>query len=264
MMTNFARHLLHAAILTLMCAVGSVTWAQTTPPPDLLAVDSAFVAGRYEETEVLALRLLQTRSDLKPDEVARLNLTAGYALIMLGREDDARRYFSRALDAVPDLTLDPVQVSPKFRVVFDEVKAAHVQALPLADTTATPSMIEQTVRIAHPSRTALISNLILPGSGQWQEGHRLRGAAVFAVQALTVGILVRRVEQMRDSRAEYLAETDPARIAEAYDRYNEDFRAAWTAGILAGIVYLGAQTDLILIRPKIGKEEAMLTLAFRW
>ncbi|MBU1984178.1 hypothetical protein KJ815_07200, partial [bacterium] len=51
---------------------------------DLLAVDSAFADGRFEQAELLVLRILQSGATLSADARARLNLTAGYAVIMQG------------------------------------------------------------------------------------------------------------------------------------------------------------------------------------
>lgn len=217
--------------------------------PDLLAVDSAFVKGEYERVELLTLRLLQSETQLAADEAARLNLTTGYALIMLGREADARGYFARALDAVPDLILDPVQVSPKFRVVFDEVKADHARML-AARRDVQPIATNASESPERPRPQSLLANLALPGAGQWREGHRLRGGAVFAVQTAAAAALIWQLGELRDSRAQYLTQTDPVLIRSAYDDFNRDYRTAWAAGMLTGAIYLAAQADLILLQPR--------------
>lgn len=231
---------------------------------ELLLVDSAFAEGRYEQVELLALRILHGEEQLSADERARLNLTAGYALIMLGRERDARSYFERALDAVPDLTLDPVQVSPKFRVIFDEVKAARPEKQPeetdvsgeAGDSQGRENLAMQPLR---PSPGSHVMNLLIPGSGQWNEGKKLRGAVWFTLQAASAGVLVWRIGEMRDSREAYLAETETARIADAYDTYNRDYRLAWAAGIVTGLMYLGAQTDLALMKIPTKETALMIT-----
>ena len=232
-----------ALILVTVTSLMSLA-AEDTTQGQLLAIDSAFVTGRYADVELLTLRILQSKAELTPQERARVNLTAGYALIMMNRETEARNYFKQALDAEPNLTLDPVQVSPKFRVVFDEVKAQHVS--PAEALARTPDE-KLTIR-SMPSRQALFSNLILPGSGQWREGHRVRGAVFFVAQAASVAALVWQIGETRDSRAEYLAQINAERISETYDEYNQDYMLSWGAGALAGVVYLAAQADLILHR----------------
>jgi hypothetical protein len=234
---------------------GTRALAQSESSAQLLALDSAFAEGQYERVELLSLRLLQDHPDLTADEVARVNLTTAYALIMLNREAEARRCFARALDAVPDLLLDPVQVSPKFRVVFDEVKAsqpaqtaAPAQSAPV-DTSAptAPSLFARAMR----------SNLIVPGSGQWKLGHRLRGALLLGAEAVCLTVLIINATEMRDSRADYLAATDPVRIRRAYERYNQDYQASCIAGISAAVVYLAAQADLVRLSERPGAVTAL-------
>jgi hypothetical protein len=237
------RRFLFSALLVTLLALGGRAAAQSELSAQLLSLDSAFANGQYEQVELLSLRLLQDHPDLTADEVARVNLTAGYALIMLNRETEARRCFARALDAVPDLALDPVQVSPKFRMVFDEVKAARPAATgtpprPLpADTSAqrTSALFARAMR----------SNLIVPGSGQWKLGYPLRGAVFLGAEATCLTLLIINATEMQDSRADYLAATEPEEIRRAYSRYNQDYQASFIAGISAAVVYLAAQADLV-------------------
>jgi hypothetical protein len=221
-----------------LCLLPRMCFAQSKP--DLLAVDSAFVSGQYEQTELLALRILQGSYALSADERARLNVTMGYAAIMLGRETDARVDFARALDAVPDLELDPVQVSPKFRVVFDEVKAGRSSASVKEEIGYSQV---RSIRIAR------LTNLVVPGSGQWQEGKKWRGAIVFGLQAATVAALVWQADKLDKSREDYLAQQDRSLVQRDYDRYNRNYQMTWLAGTAAGLVYLAAQADLIWLRP---------------
>lgn len=267
------------AALVLLFTFCTIAAAQPASQSDLLAVDSAFVDGRYEQVELMTLRILQGDAELTPDETARLNLTAGYALIMLGRESEARSYFNHALDAVPDLTLDPVQVSPKFRVVFDEVKAARPAAVGSTDQeSASDQSVQQntfdrtTQQAVHVTPQSQVMNLIIPGSGQWREGHPVRGVLVFGLQAAALGVLIWQLNELDDSRGDYLAETDPARISAAYNNYNDHYQAAWGAGVAAGLVYLAAQADLAFLTPAHARPAALqvvptpsgMGLCLRW
>lgn len=238
------------ALAALLFFAVSCLAADDTVQSQLLAIDSAFVEGHYAQVELLALRLLQSDSPLAPNELSRVNLTAGYALIMMNREPEARDYFKRALDAEPTLTLDPVQVSPKFRMVFDEVKANyqsrnHRENPPNQKPASSP-----------PEQRTMLSNLIIPGSGQWREGNHLRGAVYFLAQTASIAALVWQINELHDSHENYLAQTDPQSIANAYDAYSNDYALAWGAGVLAAVVYLAAQADLIVFRPEESSIEA--------
>jgi hypothetical protein len=232
-----------AFLIAFLASGGACALAQSELSAQLLSLDSAFANGQYEQVELLSLRLLQDYPDLTPDEVARVNLTAGYALIMLNREAEARRCFARALDAVPDLALDPVQVSPKFRMVFDEVKASRP-----AQTETPPRPLPADTSAQRASSlfaSAMWSNLVVPGSGQWKLGYRLRGALLFGAEATCLTLLIINATEMQDSRADYLAATGPETIRRAYERYNQDYQASCIAGISAAVVYLAAQADLV-------------------
>lgn len=244
-----------AFLLALLASGWACALAQSEPSAQLLALDSAFAEGQYEQVELLSLRLLQDHPDLTADEIARVNLTAGYALIMLNREAEARRCFARALDAIPDLLLDPVQVSPKFRVVFDEVKSSRPAqtAAPLQSTPPDTSAQKAPSLFA----AAMWSNLVVPGSGQWKLGHRLRGALLLGAEAACLTVLIINATEMRDSRADYLAATDPAHIRRAYERYNQDYQASCIAGISAAVVYLAAQADLVRLSERPGTVTAL-------
>jgi hypothetical protein len=219
---------------------------------ELLQLDSAFANGDYEKTELLAMRILQSPDSLPKNDRARVNLTAGYALIMLNRERDARTFFTQALDAVPDLTLDPSIVSPKFKVVFDEVKIERERKLQAQKQHSTEL---QTARFSSgPSRNALLLNLAIPGLGQVVEGQKTRGAIYTGLQVVSVVWFVKSLSDMNSSRKDYLRSAGDANtIASRYNRYNQDYRMAWASGIVSGLVYLAAQTDLILYQPRTGE-----------
>jgi hypothetical protein len=253
--------------LLLAISTSSVRGQTTSARANFLAIDSAFANGQYDQVELLVLRELQSDTTLNSDETAHLCLLAGYSLIMLNRESDARSYFSRALDAVPNLTLDPVQVSPKFRMVFDDVAAHHVVKKESSRTESAPSNllpIHATDRNSLQPPTvaprSLLINLALPGAGQIREGYTIRGAAFLTAQVTTLGVFLWRMNELRHSRADYLAETDNARMQSTYNTYNRDYKWAWGTGIAAGVVYIAAQADLIRLTPRANADKPQAAL----
>lgn len=213
-------------------------------------IDSAFAAGDYERVELLALRLQQEPITLSTEELVHINLTAGYAMIMMNREENAREYFKKALDADPATHLDPVRISPKFRMVFDEVKANYRREESVSPQQSSTQIL---YRGARPS--SVLSNLVLPGSGQWREGYRVRGIVFLGAQIVAAGFLVRQLDHLDQSRDSYLGEQNPERISSAYERYNRDYQSTWIVGILNGLVYLTAQTDLALMKKKYSEND---------
>jgi hypothetical protein len=55
-------------------------------------------------------------------QTAKLETLGATAALALGRDAEAKRSFARALDAKPDLALDPMQTPPKVRRAFDAVR----------------------------------------------------------------------------------------------------------------------------------------------
>jgi hypothetical protein len=82
----------------------------------------AAVAGAAEVRT--RLEGLADDDDLRERRV-RLEVLAATAQIALGREDEARASFGRALAAQPDLELDPMKTSPKVIRVLDAARAAR-------------------------------------------------------------------------------------------------------------------------------------------
>ncbi len=234
-----------AAIIFFCCAATCA--AQSDIPNE---IDSAFAAGDYERVELLALRLQQDPTTLSTEELVHINLTAGYAMIMMNREEDARACFRKVLDADSTTHLDPIQISPKFRMVFDEVKATYRREESVPPKQSPADII---YRGARPR--SVLSNLILPGSGQWREGHRVRGAVLFGAQIIAASFLVWQLDHLNQSREDYLGERNPERISSVYERYNRDYQSTWFVGILNGVIYLAAQTDLALLKTRYSEND---------
>ena len=210
------------------------------PSPLVHQSDSLFHAGDYEQVELLALRAEQDTTLLTIEERIALHLNGAYSLIMLSRENDARRQYENALRLNPELTLDPVMVSPKFRGLFEEVKLA-IQRERIAEPKR-----EVVTRGARPLSLAL--NLFAPGVGHLREGRAIRGVSYLALEAALVGGWLYYAGESSDSRRAYLAERDRARVPSLYDEYDSNYRAMWAMASTAGAVYLLSQIDLILYR----------------
>jgi hypothetical protein len=241
-MTAFSlRQYLSLCWIAIVCMV-QLSLAADSP---CAAVDSAFIMGRYEQVELLVLRMGSELPKMQAEQQVDVNLTAGYALIMLGRETEAREYFRRALDADPATHLDPVRISPKFRTVFDDVKSTYRPgSRPIPVSTMTES---------RPS--AVFINLALPGAGQWMEGRRTRGAIFLGLQLASAGMVIWQADRLHHSSEAYTHEVRREQVQHAYDRYAADTQKMWISGAAAGVIYLAAQADLTLLRRRISFDD---------
>ena len=218
---------------------------------ELAAADSLFQVGKFEAVELMVLRLGEQPETMTADEYADLQTLAGFSMIMLDREDSARDYFLKALEAKPELALDPIQVSPKFRIVFDEVKESFE-----ARETPTLAVPSSTIR-----SSSHLLNLLLPGIGQIREDYTLRGVGWLTVQLASAGWLVYSLGKASDSRKDYLSQTEQSAIERTYDTYNSNHRVAWAAGITTAAVYLLCQADLALLSPRVTSDKSGAKIA---
>ncbi len=206
--------------------------------------DSLFHAADYERVELLVLRS-ERQADVPDSQRVTLELLGGYSMIMLNRELDARAHFTQALNVDSTLTLDPIEISPKFRVVFDDVKREWLEKQARREPEAVVSSLFHKVP-ARPESHAL--NLIIPGSGFIREGKPVRGLVHLALQATSAALWLTEISQTSDARKRYLAAETSGQAASLYDEYDSHHRRMWTFGLTSGGIYLLSQFDLILFR----------------
>ncbi|NUO19690.1 hypothetical protein HUU59_09605 [bacterium] len=227
-------------VLSLFVLVSSLA-AQTNVVAE---AESLFHAGDYERVELLALRSANSL-DLSESDRVTLELLGGYSLIMLEREEDARTHFQRALDLDSTLTLDPVQVSPKFRVVFDDVKSEWQ----LQRSLRVPKIRTVETTESRRARTeSHIMNLFAPGAGFLSEREHLRGAVHLIAQTALTALWLSELKQNNDARKKYLDADSSSQAVDLYREYDDHHRRMWAFGLAAAGVYLASQLDLTLWR----------------
>jgi hypothetical protein len=97
----------------------------------LLEETEGLVRGARFEAAIAGATELRTRlegladDDQLRESRVRLEVLAATAQIALGREDEARESFGRALAVRPDLELDPMKTSPKVIRVLEAARAAR-------------------------------------------------------------------------------------------------------------------------------------------
>jgi hypothetical protein len=172
----------------------------------LSPLDSVYQAGDYERVVQLAPSLLADSARTAADSGA-VNRTYAFALVALGRADEAAAVFHRLIARDPSLTLDPEAVSPKIRAVFESVKA-QMAAPPPPPQTVPP----ETLYLRRP----VPLSVLIPGLHQMTTGRPLVGYALAGAAALSLaGIAVSHIEY-NDARAEYMKASTPQDIADRY------------------------------------------------
>ncbi|MBM3331548.1 hypothetical protein FJY68_06805 [candidate division WOR-3 bacterium] len=173
-------------------------------------LDSLYLAGDYERVAELTPLVLADSARSAADSSA-VNQTYAFALVALGRADEAAAVFRRLLLEHPNLTLDPEAVSPKIRAVFEAVKAQT--ALPTPPPTP---VLAETVYL----RQSVPLSVIVPGLRQMQTGRPAAGYALAGATALSLAGLVLSHFAYNDARADYLQASSPQDIADRHQDAN--------------------------------------------
>jgi hypothetical protein len=192
--------ILHLALCILPLAPG--------PSPLVTRLDSAYQAGDYERVVQLAPAFLADSARTAADSSA-IDRTCAFALVALGRTDEAAAVFHRLLAKDPGLTLNPETVSPKIRAVFESVKAQL--ALPPSPPAPRPSLPE-TVYLRRP----VPLSVLVPGLHQMKTGRPAAGYALAGATALSLAGLVLSHVEYNNARADYLRASTPQDIADRY------------------------------------------------
>jgi hypothetical protein len=159
-----------------------------------------------------------------------------FSLVAIGRNPEAAAAFRRALGLDPGLELDPEQVSPKIRVVFESVRRELPQREP-----PKPARVDTVYR-----RRPVPIAVIIPSAGQFHNGQRAKAWAVVAVGVASAAGAIGSHVAYDAARDRYLAATEPAAIADGYQDANNWYHARTiTIGTFA-LTWLYSLVDAVL------------------
>lgn len=176
----------------------------------LAPLDSLYQAGDYERVVQLAPGFLADSARTAADSGA-IDRTHAFALVALGRTNEAAAVFRRLLATDPNLKLDPEAVSPKIRAVFESVKVQTALPTPL------PKPVPpETVYLKRPTPLSVL----VPGLHQIKAGRPAAGYALAGATALSIAGLVLSHVAYNGARADYLQASSPQDIADRYQDAN--------------------------------------------
>jgi len=180
------------------------------------------------------------------NEIYRLKAMAHYSLLEM---NEALGCFMHILKRDPDYRLDPLKTSPKIIRFFEQIRSQCRPQPPPAPVTV---LRTDTVRIltdeVKPFKGAVARSLLLPGWGHCALGNRTLGRWLGAISAATLTATLYSIIDCQNQENRYLRQTELDRIRESYNSYNRAYkrRNALIAGY--ALIWLYAQTDLLLLR----------------
>lgn len=219
-----------------------------------------FESSEYEASLEAARATLENADSLSALEQSQLHQYAAFNLIALNRQREARLHAREALHLNPDLSLDPVMISPKIIDLFESVRQEMAPPKPaVADTTtdsaprasdrfeSEKSLIQPGVIHSQPDLgKAFKRSLLFPGLGQMTLDQQTKGRLLMGAEILCLsGIVVSHLQQ-ESAHDAYLNRTEPDAIEDAFNRYEKWYHARTGFAIAAGAVWLYNLIDVSL------------------
>ena len=223
-------------ILLLVVVGSSLSRAQRAGIDSILtAAETSFNSGLYENAELIARRLLESRGLQDSDRISCERIIA-FSLIAQGKPQSAQDHFISILSINSSFELDPVLTSPKILSVFTETKRQF----------ALTKSSDSTQRTVHdPFRSAITYRaLLFPGWEQIHSGRSTTGMTFMSVGILSLGSGVAAEFLRSSARKLYLSASSPSDIADKYKIYNRYYHLEAYSFIVFGLTYIGSEVEL--------------------
>lgn len=247
--------------LTLLLTYSPYLRAQGFQDTIVARIKILYSNAMYERAELEARRALSTDTTLSPEYRTELEKYLAFSLVAEGRNREAKQHFIEALKLTPDLTLDPVLVSPKIIAVFDEAKGEFKTYQNKASSSSTPPTSGVSWRV-----------LVYPGWEQYRQGRIIKGITLAALESALITTTLLLDMRRRSAREAYLSAVEPPDIESKYASYNRLQKAEiYTAAAAIG-VWFYSQLDAFLVlpphldRPKVvlGTRMAKVQISFHF
>lgn len=204
---------------------------------------------RYDEVIVLCQKALA--ADPPPTEQEQVDTYThlAFAYIAIGNSEEAKGAFRSALDLRPNLSLDPIYVSPKIIAIFNEVKTEKEREQEDIGIQPRESELISNVARMNMKRGGAWRSLILPGWGQRYKGHKRKAIVFFAAHTINVGTLLYAHLQMNRAHDDYLKAREPSTIESKYDKYNSFYKLRNYCLLSTAAVWLYSHIDAAITSP---------------
>jgi tetratricopeptide (TPR) repeat protein len=168
--------------------------AHATPAQDLAAANKSFREGQYDDARRRYGDLLYPPPPKLADQndLVEAYVNLGVCRLETGDEEGAKVEFEKALQLDPNRQLDTLVITNKKAIVlFDNTKAdLRVRAEREANARREADEKER-LRKLRASIIGVQANVyaltFVPGAGQIQNGHKLKGALILGGEAITFG-----------------------------------------------------------------------------
>ncbi len=211
-------------------------------------VKKLFEAFDYNNVIKSSEELLQ-KGNLSDSLTIEVHLMRAIAFYSNGDELSTRKSFENILKIKKNFTPDPSRIPPKLIQIFGEVKTEYMRNNP--DIEAPRDTTQAKQEIKHEDlgamRSATITNLLLPGAGQFQIGNTSKGWIVSSAAALNLGAMIYFIIDTKKKENNYLNESDRTLMAQKYDDYNKTYKVRNVLIATYAAIWIYSQIDLLFL-----------------
>ncbi len=220
-------------------------------------IQSAYEEHNYVEVEMKATSALTAYQRFSSDQLAEIHKILGVVYFSLNKPEESEAQFTSALALAPNLSLDPVQVSPKIISFFDQIKQKRMSSPDDGNELQAPRY----VLLADKRPGATLRSLVLPGWGQIYKGERKKGFVLSSLWTAGVTATVIAHFSRNSSEDRYLDETDPARLESRFDSFNRLHKLRNGLAAFSAAVWIYSYFDTFLTgKPTAPRKESSAAL----
>lgn len=208
---------------------------------DVQQLKKLYEQFEFEKVVSLGQQMIKHANKLEREDLLFLHKYLGVTYFLLGKPDSARIQFLSLLSVNPDISLDPVNFSPKIVKFFDEIKSGYgEQTSGQPNPSFTKYIFVEDRRINAVWRSAL-----LPGWGQFYKKQKKRGlifGSAFVVGVLSTGVALYQENRFHD---DYLNTQNPSQLDKNYGKYNAWYKTRRSLSVVTAAVWLAAVVDAL-------------------
>ena len=236
-------------LILLISLISSVT-SQT--PTILEDIRQSYRQFDYRTVIQRADSALQDKTLFSTDELVHILELKAFSHYAESESAEARRCFIDILNMRSDYQPDPMRTSPKIISFFEQIKESNTPVVEM-DKVPRDTTLMDTVyitRVMPPRDRHLLPSIILPGTGQWLNGNRRKGAILTSFSSVLLVTSIVMTADCLDKRRDYLNSVEPSQIESSYQHYNSAYKNSIALWISYAALWTYCQTDLLLFNRK--------------
>lgn len=226
----------------LVLNLSRLTYAQTDGNRLLEEIQKAYSELNYTEAEIKAKSVLENYQNFTASQLTEIHKILGLVYYSQNKPAESRRQFELVLSLNPDLSLDPLFVSPKILEFYNQIKDDWLSK----NAQNTVDNPVRYVLVHDPRPAAALRSMLLPGWGQVYKGEKRKGLILSGLWGVgVIGSLATHLAR-QDAEDKYLSETNPAKIDSRYNTFNTYHKLRNNFLIVSAGVWIFSYIDAIL------------------